>query len=124
MVVGVGIDIVEVERIRRALRRESFPRRFLTELEEAYCQQSIGLNVLKVAGRWAAKEAIIKAVGVSLSMKNIEILNDPLGQPHVIIHDSHFDSKRLKILVSITHEKGHAAAVAVVERSVFQVPMI
>ena len=118
MVVGVGIDIVEVARIAKALKRERFVRRILTEREEAYCNTPV-----KVAGRWAAKEAIIKAVGVPIKMKNIEIWNDQLGQPHVTILDVNFDGKRLKIFVSITHEKTNAAAVAVVERSVLQVPM-
>ena len=118
MVVGVGIDIVEVERIKKALKRGRFVRRILTEREEAYCT-----TPMKVAGRWAAKEAIIKALGVTLMMKNIEIWNDQLGQPHVTINDSNYDGKRLKIFISITHEKTNAAAVAVVERSVLQIPM-
>lgn len=118
MVVGVGIDIVDISRIKKALERDRFARRILTEREEVYCT-----TPMRVAGRWAAKEAIIKAVGVQLMMKNIEILNSPLGQPLVRINDPNFDGKRLKIFVSITHEKTHAAAVAIVERSVLQVPM-
>lgn len=118
MVVGVGIDIVDIERIRKALKREQFSRRILTEREEAYCD-----TPAKVAGRWAAKEAIIKAIGIPLMMKNIQVVNNQLGQPIVTITDPNFDGKRLKIFVSITHEKTHAAAVAVVERSVLQVPM-
>lgn len=118
MVVGIGIDIVEIERIRKALKREQFARRILTEREEAYCD-----TPSKVAGRWAAKEAIIKAIGIPLMMKNIQVVNNQLGQPIVTITDPNFDGKRLKIFVSITHEKTHAAAVAVIERSVLQVPM-
>jgi holo-[acyl-carrier protein] synthase len=118
MVVGVGIDIVEIDRIARAMRRPAFAPRILTEIEEAYCT-----SAMRVAGRWAAKEAVIKAVGLPLTMKSIEILNNPLGQPMVRIHDPHFDGKRLRVYVSITHEKTHAAAVAVVERMVMQVPM-
>lgn len=118
MVVGVGIDIVDIGRIKKAMENGKFVPRILTEREEVYCD-----TPMKVAGRWAAKEAVIKAVGVSLMMKNIEILNNPLGQPIVTILDPNFDGKRLKIFVSITHEKTHAAAVAVVERSVLQVPM-
>ena len=118
MVVGVGIDIVDVARIEQAMKNEKFVRRILTEREEAYCT-----TPMKVAGRWAAKEAIIKAIGVTVLMKNIEIWNDQLGQPHVTINDASYDGKRLKIFISITHEKTHAAAVAVVERSVLQIPM-
>lgn len=119
MVVGVGIDIVEISRIAKALENPKFSRRVLTEREEAYC----GDSPSKVAGRWAAKEAIIKAVGVPMLMKNIQVLNNQLGQPIVTISDPNFDGKRLKIFVSITHERSNAAAVAVVERSVLQVPM-
>ena len=118
MVVGVGIDIVDIERITRALRRPRFTRRILTEHEEAYCT-----TPSRVAGRWAAKEAVIKAVGVKYGAQEIEILNDPLGQPHVRIHNPHFDSSRLRVYVSITHERTHAAAVAVVERIVLQRPV-
>jgi holo-[acyl-carrier protein] synthase len=118
MVVGIGIDIVEVGRIAKAMQHDQFVRRILTEHEETYCQ-----TATRVAGRWAAKEAIIKAVGIPFLMKDIEILNDPMGQPHVNILDSRFDSKRLRIYISITHEKTHAAAVAVVERIVMQVPI-
>lgn len=115
MVVGVGIDIVEIARIARANRRPRFTRRILTEHEEAYCT-----SIQSIAGRWAAKEAVIKALGVKYAPREIEILNDPLGQPHVKIYSPHFDSGRLRVYVSITHERTHAAAVAIVERIVIQ----
>lgn len=118
MVVGVGIDIVEIGRIAKAMKNPRFVPRVLTEREEAYCK-----NAQQVAGRWAAKEAVIKAVGIPLLMRDIEILNDPLGQPHVTIRDLRFDSTRLRVYVSLSHEKTHAAGVAVVERIVLQVPM-
>ena len=118
MVVGIGIDIVEIGRIQAAMKRPRFVPRILTEREEVYCD-----TPMKVAGRWAAKEAVIKAIGVPLLMRDIQILNNPLGQPIVTIENPNFDGKRLKIFVSITHERTHAAAVAVVERSVLQVPM-
>lgn len=119
MVVGVGIDIVEIGRIQKALRRERFTRKILTEHEEAYCR-----TAQSVAGRWAAKEAVIKALGVKYAPREIEILNDPLGQPHVKIHSPHFDAGRLRVYISITHERTHAAAVAVVERIVIHRPTV
>jgi phosphopantetheine--protein transferase-like protein len=118
MVVGVGIDLVEISRIAKLWKKESFIRRTLTETEEAYCN-----TAAKVAGRWAAKEAIIKAIGIDIVMRDIEILNNALGQPQVRIFDHRFDSARMRIYVSITHEKTHAAAVAVIERIVMQVPI-
>ena len=119
MVVGVGIDIVEIGRIARACLRQQFTRKILTEHEEAYCT-----TPASIAGRWAAKEAVIKALGVKYHLREIEILNDPIGQPHVRIHNPHFDSGRLRVYVSITHERTHAAAVAIVERIVIQRPTI
>ena len=118
MIVGVGIDIVDINRIKKAMENPRFVRKILTELEEIYCQ-----SPERVAGRWAAKEAVIKAVGIKMRPQDIEILNDPLGQPHVTIRASSYDGKRLKVLVSITHERSHAAAVAVVERATMQLPM-
>ena len=117
VVVGVGIDLVDIARIAHAMRNPRFVPKVLTEREEAYCK-----NAQQVAGRWAAKEAVIKAVGIPMLMRDIEILNDPLGQPHVVIRDLRFDSARLRVFVSLTHEKTHAAGVAVVERVVLQVP--
>lgn len=118
MVVGVGIDIVEIARIKNAMENPRFVRKVLTEREEMYCQ-----SVEKVAGRWAAKEAVIKAVGIKMRPQDIEILNDPLGQPHVSITSPSYDGKRLRVYVSITHERTHAAAVAIVERATLQQPM-
>jgi holo-[acyl-carrier protein] synthase len=125
MVVGIGIDIVSRARIEKACKNEKFTRRILTEAEEMYClsPKSQATQYDRIAGRWAAKEAIIKAIGIPFAMNNIEILNDPLGQPHVRIHDVRFDAKRLKIFVSITHDRTHAAGVAVVERSIIQIPV-
>lgn len=119
MVVGVGIDIVAIARIESAMRHSQFLQRILTEEEEAY-----GTSSATVAGRWAAKEAVMKAVGVHFSPIEIAILNDPLGGPHVHIRNPHFDSGRLRVYVSITHERTHAAAVAIVERIQIHRPAI
>lgn len=120
MVVGLGIDLVEVERIRRAMENPRFVYKILTDAERLYC----GDNASRVAGRWAAKEAIYKAVGVPLTWMDLEILPDELGAPRVRILSNHFDTKRLRLNVSITHERSHAAAVAVLERIVMQIPPI
>lgn len=117
MVVGLGIDLVEVSRIRRAMENPRFVYRILTDYEREICN-----TPAKVAGRWAAKEAIYKAVGIPLHWHDIEVVNDELGAPRAIIRSHQFDSKRLRLNVSITHERGHAAAVAVLERIVMQVP--
>jgi holo-[acyl-carrier protein] synthase len=118
MVVGIGIDIVDVNRIRKAMENPRFVYKILTDFEREHC----GDNPMRVAGRWAAKEAIYKAVGIPLTWLDIEILPDELGSPRAVISASGFDPKRLRLNVSITHERSHAAAVAVLERVVLQVP--
>jgi len=117
MVVGLGIDLVEVARIEEALRHPRFILRVLTDAERAMCR-----TPHCVAGRWAAKEAIAKAVGLPLGWQEVEILPSATGAPQVTIHSRHFDPGRLRIHVSITHERTHAAAVAVLERLTRQVP--
>ena len=57
-----------------------------------------------------------------LTWLDVEILNDDLGCPRAKILSHQFDAKRLRLNISITHERGHAAAVAVLERLVIQVP--
>lgn len=117
MIVGLGIDIVEVARVKRAMRRPRFISRILTPEEREF-----SVTPMQVAGRWAAKEAVYKALGLSLRWHQITILPDAMGVPSVKIDSPHFDGGRLKVKVSITHERNYAAAVALVERTVYQAP--
>jgi holo-[acyl-carrier protein] synthase len=109
MIVGIGLDLVEIARIEGAMRNPRFLQRILTERERASC-----VKPTQVAGRWAAKEAVAKALGISLSWQQVEILNDDHGKP--IAKIDHPEIERYQVLVSITHERSHAAAVAVLER--------
>jgi holo-[acyl-carrier protein] synthase len=117
MIVGLGIDLVEIARIERALRHPKFIHRVLTPREIEFCT-----TPARIAGRWAAKEAIAKAVGVPLTWQQVEILPNELGIPSANITSPHFDRGRLRLLVSITHERTHASAVAILERLVFHAP--
>ncbi len=112
MIVGLGIDIIEVERIRRAMVNPRFLERILTESEREICT-----TASRVAGRWAAKEAIAKAVGMGLTWQDVEILPDDFGAPVVKITASDYDPQNFRLTVSITHERNYAAAVATLERS-------
>ncbi len=118
----VGTDLVEIERVEQALlRHPHLWERLLTPKEKAFCQ-SKGNPVQALAGRFAAKEAILKCLGVGLrgcSWQDIEVLTDALGAPEVS-----FRSSLLKLLqekeittvkVSITHSRNYAMAVAVGE---------
>lgn len=87
MSLATGVDIVEVERVRAAVERfgERFLKRFLTERERAAC----GTKLVSIAGRWAAKEAVAKALGCGIgdvAWKEIEVLNDERGAPHLYLH--------------------------------------
>jgi holo-[acyl-carrier protein] synthase len=117
VVVGIGIDIVEIERVKRAMRRPQFVSRVLTPQEREFC-----VTPTQIAGRWAAKEAVYKALGVPLRWQQVEILPDALGAPAVRIDSSSFDPGRLKVRLSISHERHYATAVALVERVVYQAP--
>ena len=113
----LGIDIIEVERIRSALARfgSRFTRRILTEAEAAYVRD----RPETLAGRWAAKEAVSKVLGLGVrgvGWREIEIVRLPTGQPTVRLHDR---AKRradqlgmARIAVSISHEKQYAVAIA------------
>src|SRR5213592_2364438 len=87
-IVGIGTDIVECLRIGRIIEQhgELFLTRVYTEREVRYCQ-SRRHSTEHFAGRWAAKEAILKCLGTGwrrgLSWTDVEVRNDPDGQPHV-----------------------------------------
>ncbi|HWA82384.1 MAG TPA: holo-ACP synthase, partial [Fimbriimonadaceae bacterium] len=117
MIVGLGIDLVDIRRIERAMENPRFVFRILTDAERTMCRMPHC-----VAGRWAAKEAIAKAVGLPLTWQDVEILPDETGAPRVKISSANFDPIRLRIHVSITHEREQAAAVAALERLVMQAP--
>ncbi|MDH7487385.1 MAG: holo-ACP synthase [Anaerolineae bacterium] len=83
----VGVDIVELARIERAVRRhgDRFLRRVYTEAELAYCRGDVG----RLAARWAAKEAISKALGTGwrgIEWYELEVIREPSGQPQVALH--------------------------------------
>jgi holo-[acyl-carrier protein] synthase len=115
----VGIDIIETERIRGVLERHDarFLKRVYTEWEQRYCRH----NVLHLAGRWAAKEAVSKVLGLGVrgvGWREIEIRRTPYGQPTVTLHgraEQRARSMGLRepLSVSISHIKDLAVAVAV-----------
>ena len=115
----VGIDIIETTRIRNVL--EKHPRRFLdrvyTEWEQMYCRT----NILHLSGRWAAKEAVSKVLGLGVrgvGWREIEIRRTRAGQPTVTLHgraELRREAIGLKspLSVSISHIRDLAVAVAV-----------
>lgn len=110
MIVGIGLDLVDVGRIARAMQNPRFVRRVLTDAERVICRSPEA-----VAGRWAAKEAIAKALGKPMSWRNIEILPGPTGAPMPIVNEMEFLAETWRLFLTITHERTHAAAVAIIE---------
>jgi holo-[acyl-carrier protein] synthase len=113
----VGIDIIKVDRIRTALARfgERFSKRVLTTSEQRY----VRARPETFAGRWAAKEAVSKVLGLGvrgIGWRDIEIERLPTGQPAVRLHGrAAARAEQLgmdRIAVSITHESDYAVAIA------------
>ena len=113
----LGIDIIKVERIRTAIERfgERFSRRVLTERERRYVRD----RPETFAGRWAAKEAVSKVLGLGvrgIGWKDIEVERLPTGQPAVRLHGRAAQrAEQLgmgRIALSITHESDYAVAIA------------
>ncbi len=115
----IGVDIVELERIRNAWNRYgmAFLKRFLTTSEIAYCLQKND-PVPSAAGRFAAKEALVKALGTGISgkvhWKSFEILNDAKGKPVAYITCSDLSSLVRSARVSISHDRHSAIAMAII----------
>jgi len=113
----LGIDIIKVSRIRDSIARfgRRFPLRVLTEREDRYVRD----RPETFAGRWAAKEAVSKVLGLGvrgIGWRDIEIERLPTGQPHVHLHGrAAARAEQLgmgRIAVSITHEAEYAVAIA------------
>ncbi len=114
MIRGIGLDAVELTRIERAWRRHPrFVERILTPAERDYCLRAPRLTIQRIAGRWAAKEAIAKAVGRPLRWQEVEILPDEHGAPRVQLYGySAQVAGEGRWLVSITHTRTDALALA------------
>ena len=114
----VGVDIVEIARIRSSYERfgQTFMKKILTDAEMALCLSKPD-PVASLAGRFAAKEAVSKALGTGISKglfwHNIEVLNDEAGKPFVTIHSPSFTGK---VSISISHDHHSAVAMALFEQ--------
>ncbi|MBI2298895.1 MAG: holo-ACP synthase [Armatimonadetes bacterium] len=124
MIVGLGVDIVSIERIARMYRRhgERCFRHLLTPAETA-AMPAGPRAVQRLAGRFAAKEAVMKALGTGVSagvtFTQIEILNDPAGAPRLTLHGAAAERSRAlggsRWHVSISHSDEFAVAEAILE---------
>lgn len=123
MIVGFGLDLAEIEKISESLKSDSFRRIVFTpaEIEECMGREN---SAECFAGKFAAKEALMKAIGLGIQQEvwflQIEVLNRESGEPYISIYRK--AKKRLvelgakKINVSITHSAGMAAAAVILEQ--------
>jgi holo-[acyl-carrier protein] synthase len=124
LIVGLGIDVVEVARLADAIRRhgDRFLERIFTEAERAACEPR-GDRVLALAARFAAKEACLKALGTGwaegLGFRDVEVVREDGRPPQLVLHGE--AARRAEALgvhrshVSLTHQPGLAAAVVLLE---------
>ena len=125
MILGLGIDLIEVERIRTSFARfgERFTGRILLPNETAYCLSHKDPAPF-LAARFAAKEAISKAfgtgIGAELSWQDMEVRRKESGEPFVILHGAGqtlFAARgATRLLLSLSHTVAHATAIAVLEK--------
>ena len=121
MIVGIGNDIIEIERVEKAILKEGFKNKVYTQKELENIEKR-GNRTETYAGIFSAKEAISKAIGTGVrefSLTDLEILNDDLGKPYVVV--SQKLNKILKnkkedyqIEISISHSKKYATAMAII----------
>ncbi len=118
MILGIGNDIIEIERVKKACLKQTFFTRCFTEKE----QQLIKDNYTRAAGNFCVKESVAKAFGTgftTFALKDIEVLRDEKGKPYVNLYG---EAKKIydnmggrNIYVSISNIKELASAVAVIE---------
>ena len=121
MIVGIGNDIIEIERIEKAISKEGFKNKVYTQRELENIEKR-GNRTETYAGIFSAKEAISKAIGTGVrefSLTDLEILNDDLGKPHVVVSeklDKILKTKKedYQIEISISHSRKYATAMAII----------
>ena len=125
MIHGIGIDLVENERIEKIIRKwgDKFLDRVFCDNEVKYCAK-YAQSSLHYAARFAAKESFLKALGMGLGrgvkMKDIEVARNSGGKPEIVVHGEAkkqiAKNKIIKINLSLTHTAKYAAAFLVLEK--------
>jgi len=114
---GLGIDLVRVPRIRHLVDKwdRAFLDRVFTGHELDYCLPK-RRRYEHLAGRFAVKESVIKAIGKKIPWKSIEVSSEPNGRPYVTVNsDYRRDISGENISISITHLENYALAIAILE---------
>ena len=121
MIVGIGNDIIEIERIEKDISKEGFKNKIYSQRELENIEKR-GNRTETYAGIFSAKEAISKAIGTGVrefSLTDLEILNDDLGKPYVVVSeklDKILKNKKesYQIEISISHSKKYVIAMAII----------
>ena len=112
----VGVDIIEIDRVKESVESERFCERVFTKNEIEYCESKKSQKAQHYAGRFAGKEAVFKAISellpdkYEIEWKDIEVLNDKSGRPQVNILKQELKDKIKSIDISISHCKTYAVA--------------
>jgi holo-[acyl-carrier protein] synthase len=123
MIRGIGVDIIDIERIRELVESEGerFLHKVFTGAEIAYCNSKAHRHQ-HFAARFAAKEAVSKALATGWAgdfrWKDVEVTNDPTGRPRISLHGQlreHIGSACIQI--SLSHADNHVVAMAVIEET-------
>lgn len=124
MAIFCGVDIVETDRIEKALSTSgnAFRKRVFTENEITYCESKRAASYKSYAARFAAKEAVVKALGTGISrgiaLTDIEVVNDPNGKPDVKLSGKAEEVYREigadSISISLSHCESYAVAYVVI----------
>jgi holo-[acyl-carrier protein] synthase len=121
MVKGIGVDIIEIARVRRSIEQGGslFLDKVFTPREIAYC--TARQNAYQhYAARFAAKEAVSKALSTGWAgefrWKDVEVMNDPSGQPHIAFSGKLGETlNAVSVFVSLSHSESHVVAMVVIE---------
>ena len=124
-ILGIGVDIINNKRIKSSIRKKNFIKRIYSHNEIKFSKK-IGQKTNYFAKRYAAKEALSKALGTgfrnNLNFKDIEILNDKMGKPYYFkskkitnIISKKFKTKRYNLFLSITDEKDYSIAFTILQ---------
>lgn len=125
MIFGTGTDIIEIRRIESSIARsDAFVNKIFTEAEQDYCKAQKAGIFQSYAARYAAKEAVFKALGTGyrfgMAFREIEVKNDKLGKPEVMVHGKVKafvnEQKITCIHLSLSHVKEMALAFVVLEK--------
>ena len=121
MILGIGTDIIELERVRRSVAKKAFREKVYSQREIEYCEKD--LKGERYAARYAGKEAFLKAMGTGwiedIELHSVEILNDEKGKPYIVLSGSVLDRFKAmgggNIHVSLSHGKETAIAFVIIE---------